>query len=67
MVSRKLHVHKTADELGAAVCEVIVAASQAAVASRGIFTVAFSGGSLPKIVAKPLLQCQDRVDFSKVT
>jgi 6-phosphogluconolactonase/glucosamine-6-phosphate isomerase/deaminase len=48
------------------VCKVIVAASQAAVASRGLFTVAFSGGSLPKIVAKALLQCTDEVDFSKV-
>lgn len=44
-----LHVHQTADEVGAAVGALILELSKTAIAANGRFTLALSGGSLPKV------------------
>lgn len=60
-----LHVHPTPDEVGAAVGALILERSQAAIAASGRFTLALSGGSLPKIMNKGLAQIQGDVDYAK--
>jgi hypothetical protein len=60
-----LHVHQTSDEVGAAVGALILERSQAAIAANGRFTLALSGGSLPKIMNKGLKQIQGDVDYAK--
>lgn len=51
----QLHVHASKDELSTAVGEHVSKSAIAAVAARGTFSVALSGGSLPKLLAKGLL------------
>ncbi len=51
-----LHVFASLQELGEAAAEYVADVSAAAVAAHGRFTVAFSGGSLPKILCPPLAQ-----------
>lgn len=43
-------VRATADEVGSAVGELVLDVSQKAIASHGRFTLALSGGSLPKVL-----------------
>jgi 6-phosphogluconolactonase len=52
-------------EIGNAAAAEIKQMSAEAIAARGKFTVAFSGGSLPAIIASGLLSVQDAVDFTK--
>ncbi|TMW55154.1 hypothetical protein Poli38472_013916 [Pythium oligandrum] len=58
-------VHANADGVGAAVGRLVQERSQQAIATRGKFTVALSGGSLPKILNKGVSEIKDTVDFSK--
>lgn len=44
-------VRPTPDDVGAAVGELVLRVSQEAIAARGRFTLALSGGSLPKVRA----------------
>lgn len=44
-----LNVNANADEVGAAVGTLVFEKSKEAIASRGRFTLALSGGSLPKV------------------
>uniref|UniRef100_M4BY53 6-phosphogluconolactonase n=1 Tax=Hyaloperonospora arabidopsidis (strain Emoy2) TaxID=559515 RepID=M4BY53_HYAAE len=60
-----LSVSKTIDEVGIDVCQLIVDLSKRAIAKNDRFTVAFSGGSLPKILSKGLPVIRDHIDFSK--
>ncbi|RLN72096.1 hypothetical protein BBJ28_00021175 [Nothophytophthora sp. Chile5] len=60
-----LRVSPTPDDVGAAVGELIFALSKQAIAANGRFTVALSGGSLPKILNKGLAAIKGDVDFSK--
>ena len=48
-----LSVSKTIDEVGIDVCQLIVDLSKRAIAKNDRFTVAFSGGSLPKVKRRP--------------
>jgi hypothetical protein len=47
-----LRVSSTPDEVGASVGQLIFDLSKQAIATHGRFTVALSGGSLPKVRAK---------------
>ncbi|KAJ8579019.1 hypothetical protein ON010_g186 [Phytophthora cinnamomi] len=60
-----LRVSSTPDEVGAAVGQLIFDLSKQAIAAHGRFTVALSGGSLPKILNKGLEAIKGDVDFSK--
>ncbi|POM67777.1 6-phosphogluconolactonase [Phytophthora palmivora] len=60
-----LRVSSTPDEVGAAVGQLIFDLSKEAIATNGRFTVALSGGSLPKILNKGLQAIKGDVDFSK--
>ena len=50
----KLQIFSSKEELGQAVASLIARLSAQAIGDRGRFTVALSGGSLPKIVGPPL-------------
>jgi 6-phosphogluconolactonase len=50
-----LQILSTKEELGQAVASLVARLSAQAVSDRGRFTVALSGGSLPKIVCPPLV------------
>ena len=50
--------------VGAAVALRVAALSEAAIAERGRFVVALSGGSLPKIVAAGLAAADVTVDYA---
>ena len=50
-----LQIHSSKEELGQAVADLVARLSAQAVNDRGRFTVALSGGSLPKIVCPPLV------------
>ena len=52
--SPKLHVFSSTQELGEAAATLVARLSARAIAERGRFTVALSGGSLPKLVGPPL-------------
>ncbi|KAH9261802.1 6-phosphogluconolactonase [Batrachochytrium salamandrivorans] len=60
-----VHQFPTSDELGQAVGARIVAMSKLAIQQRGEFSIAFSGGSLPGLVANSLVEHQTQVDFTK--
>jgi len=60
-----VQVFDTAKDLSAAVAERIVDLSKSAIAARGRFSVAFSGGSLPVTLADSLPHKKDDIDFSK--
>jgi 6-phosphogluconolactonase len=62
--SREVFVHTNADTVGQAVGLLVHKLSADAIAARGKFTVALSGGSLPKILNKGLAAIKDGVDFS---
>ena len=51
------HLHVAADKagVGAAAAAHVHAEARGAISARGIFTVAFSGGSLPEIIAPALI------------
>jgi len=51
----KVHVFSTAQALGQAAAEFVIRLAAQAVAERGRFMVALSGGSLPKLVAPSLV------------
>lgn len=48
-------VRPNADEVGASVGELVLRVSQEAIATHGRFTLALSGGSLPKVRSKSTL------------
>ncbi|TYZ58811.1 hypothetical protein PybrP1_001587 [[Pythium] brassicae (nom. inval.)] len=58
-------VRPTPDDVGAAVGELVLRVSQEAIAARGRFTLALSGGSLPKILNKGLSALQGDVNYAK--
>jgi 6-phosphogluconolactonase len=62
----RLHIFSTAQALGQAAAELVVRLAAQAVAERGRFMVALSGGSLPKLVAPALVAepLRSRVDWS---
>ncbi|CAI5715128.1 unnamed protein product [Peronospora effusa] len=60
-----VHVSSTPDKVGAAVGQLIFKLSKETITANGRFTVALSGGSLPKILKKGLQAIKDEVDFSK--
>lgn len=60
-----VHKFPGSDELSEAIVKQIIALSQKAIEDRGEFSIAFSGGSLPALVAKPLVAQQAKVDFAK--
>jgi len=62
-----VNVFSTADALSQSVGKHIAQLSQAAIADHGRFRVAFSGGSLPKLVAAGLLtpSIRDSVEWNK--
>ncbi|KAF0695831.1 Aste57867_13351 [Aphanomyces stellatus] len=60
-----LHIGSTGDAVGSAVAKLVAELSQASIAASGRFSLALSGGSLPKILEKGLSSLKDGVDFSK--
>lgn len=60
----KTFVFPTTDALSGALNDFVAQSSKAAIADHGAFTVAVSGGSLPKLLSKDLAQNM-QVDFSK--
>ncbi|KAI9912820.1 hypothetical protein PsorP6_006274 [Peronosclerospora sorghi] len=60
-----LRVCSNSDEVGTKVSQLISDLSKQAVATNDRFTIALSGGSLPKILNKGLQALKDDVDFSK--
>jgi len=62
-----VQVFENNDKIGAAAADFIAKQSAQAIKDRGVFTVAFSGGSLPEIVAKGLTTDENKkkIDFSK--
>src|SRR5262245_55719832 len=68
MVSPVLKKFPDAEHVSRAAAEEFVRLAREAIASRGRFTVAFSGGSTPKrlyqLLAEPPLR--DQVDWSKI-
>ncbi|KAF4322680.1 hypothetical protein BBO99_00002731 [Phytophthora kernoviae] len=60
-----LRVSSTPDQVGVDVGKFIHDLSKQAIAAHGRFTVALSGGSLPKILNKGLESIKGDVDFSK--
>jgi len=63
----KVQVFENNDQIGLAAAEFIAQRSAAAIKERGVFTVAFSGGSLPEIVAKGLTldEFKKKIEFTK--
>lgn len=66
-IKRNFHVGGDKSEVSCAVAQYILEKYNQAVAKTGRFTVAFSGGSLPAIVADGIMNNKDfeAVDFSK--
>jgi len=62
---KPVYVFATKAQIGQAVAKRIVELSAAAIKARGVFTVAFSGGSLPAIVCAGLLEAGDDLDYLK--
>ncbi|CAK4697020.1 hypothetical protein Ae201684_011664 [Aphanomyces euteiches] len=60
-----VHIGSNGDAVGSAVAKLVAELSHEAIAKTGRFTVALSGGSLPKILEKGLSSLKDGVDFSK--
>jgi 6-phosphogluconolactonase len=62
-----LHILSTPQALGEAAAEYVARVSTQAIAARGRFTVALSGGSLPKLLCPPLVAESRRaqIDWSK--
>ena len=53
--ARTYEVFENSDTLGTAASALLISAAQAAIAARGQFVVALSGGSIPKLLAPTLL------------
>ncbi|KAJ0407667.1 hypothetical protein ATCC90586_001849 [Pythium insidiosum] len=62
---KSVHVFATTDAVGQAVGHLVHKHSREAIAKHGRFTLALSGGSLPKILNKGLASIKDGLDFSK--
>ncbi|KDO27369.1 6-phosphogluconolactonase [Saprolegnia parasitica CBS 223.65] len=62
---RIVHVGASGDQVGAAVGQLVADLSKASIAASGRFTLALSGGSLPKILEKGLASLKGDLDFSK--
>ncbi|ETW02275.1 6-phosphogluconolactonase [Aphanomyces invadans] len=60
-----VHIGSTGDAVGLSVAKLVADLSKNAIENSGRFTVALSGGSLPKILEKGLSSLKDGVDFSK--
>jgi len=62
----QFHIFATHEELSAAVASYVIKLSAAAIAERGRFTVALSGGSLPKLLAANLITMpfRDQIDWT---
>jgi len=62
-----VQVFENNDKIGQAAAEFIAQRSAEAIKEHGVFTVAFSGGSLPEIVAKGLAvdDAKKKIDFTK--
>ena len=54
----KLHLFSSTQELGEAAATLVARLSARAIAKRGRFTVALSGGSLPKLVGPMSVGCR---------
>jgi 6-phosphogluconolactonase len=61
-----LHIFSTPHQLGQAAAEYVARLSAQAISKRGHFTVALSGGSLPKLLCPPLVvePLRSQVDWS---
>ena len=66
MERKTVHICKDKSEISLKSSELIRELSNEAIKTRGQFTVAFSGGSLPSIVAPSLLAAKD-IEWSKVS
>src|ERR1700733_9071932 len=68
MSNRKIIVHKDPDGLAEATVEWIIASASKAIAERGRFLIALSGGSTPENAYARLAEARNRsrVDWSKV-
>lgn len=66
-MTRRLQVAADARSMGRDAADAVAAVAREAVASRGVFTVAFSGGSLPAAVCPFLLELdrQDPLQFRR--
>ncbi|OQR86293.1 6-phosphogluconolactonase [Achlya hypogyna] len=62
---RVVHVGASGEEVGASVGQLVAELSKASIVASGRFTLALSGGSLPKILEKGLASLKGDVDFSK--
>ncbi len=63
----KVKICEDNDELGRVTGSMILAAAAAAIKQRGRFVVAFSGGSLPSLVAPYIVAEKDAVEWDKWT
>lgn len=61
------HIFQTTPQLGQAAAEHVAYLSEQAIAKRGRFTVAISGGSLPKLLFSPMMDepLRSEIDWSK--
>jgi len=61
-----LHIYSTTQELGEAAAAYVSRVSAQAITERGYFTVALSGGSLPKLLCSPLVAepLRSQIDWS---
>ncbi|OQR95299.1 6-phosphogluconolactonase [Thraustotheca clavata] len=62
---RQVHIGASGDQVGASVGKLVAELSKSAIATSGRFTLALSGGSLPKILEKGLSSLKGDLDFSK--
>jgi 6-phosphogluconolactonase len=60
-----VHSYASGKELGSDLASRVEALAKTFIAQKGEFTIAFSGGSLPGIVAPGLLAKKDEIDWSK--
>ncbi|HJR78203.1 MAG TPA: 6-phosphogluconolactonase [Nitrospiraceae bacterium] len=60
------HVHQDAQELAAEAADLFLWLADQAIATRGQFAVALSGGTTPKAVYRTLASTQSKLDWTKV-
>lgn len=65
MAQRRLVVHPSKEAMGSALADAIAEASSEAIAKKGKFTIAFSGGSLPDTVNAGLLATKQGIEYNK--
>ena len=63
--ARTFSVYESGEPLALAACQMLLGAAEQAIAARGAFYIALSGGSIPTLLSPPLLANKERAHFDK--